>query len=99
MPTSPVFFLTRTGASVSELPRNRSYSFCCGAGGAQMWKEEEHGAEHVNENRFREAMATGQDTLAVGCPKLDDAAAYVNKLATDGGLTQIREIDFKPAAR
>ena len=33
-----------------------------------MWKEEEHGKERVNANRFREAMATGADVLAVACP-------------------------------
>jgi Fe-S oxidoreductase len=33
-----------------------------------MWKEEEHGAERVNANRFREAQASGASTLAVGCP-------------------------------
>ena len=33
-----------------------------------MWKEEEHGWERVNANRFREAEATGADVLAVGCP-------------------------------
>jgi len=51
-----------------EMPRQGRLSFCCGAGGAQMWKEEEHGNERVNLHRFKEAMATGADTLAVGCP-------------------------------
>ena len=65
---APREVLQRAGASLTELPRHRSNSFCCGAGGAQMWKEEEHGRERVNENRFREAAATGKDTLTVGCP-------------------------------
>jgi Fe-S oxidoreductase len=60
--------LKMAGASMTEMPRNRANSFCCGAGGAQMWKEEEHGSERVNSNRFKEAVATGKDTLAVGCP-------------------------------
>lgn len=51
-----------------EMPRRRQQSFCCGAGGAQFWKEEEHGDEAVNDNRFQEAQRTGADTLAVGCP-------------------------------
>lgn len=51
-----------------EMPRHGKMSFCCGAGGAQMWKEEEHGNERVNLHRFKEALATGVDTLAVGCP-------------------------------
>ena len=42
------------GASLVEMPRHGMQSFCCGAGGAQMWKEEEHGSERVNANRFAE---------------------------------------------
>jgi len=75
---APREVLHRAGASLTELPRQRNNSFCCGAGGAQMWKEEEHGTERVNENRFAEARATGKNTLAVGCPfclaMLTDAA-------------------------
>jgi Fe-S oxidoreductase len=50
------------------MERNRNGSFCCGAGGAQFWKEEEHGTARVNLTRYAEAKATGADTLAVGCP-------------------------------
>ena len=65
---APREVLHKAGASLTELPRHGSNSFCCGAGGAQMWKEEEHGTERVNEHRFAEAVATGKSTLAVGCP-------------------------------
>jgi Fe-S oxidoreductase len=56
-----------------EMPRNRENAFCCGAGGAQFWKEEEPGPEKITANRFREAEETlaqssGQKVLAVGCP-------------------------------
>jgi Fe-S oxidoreductase len=60
--------LQSAGANLIEMPRHARQSFCCGAGGAQMWKEEEHGDERVSANRFREAQATGASTLAVGCP-------------------------------
>jgi Fe-S oxidoreductase len=60
--------LARAGMTLLEMGRNRSDSFCCGAGGAQFWKEEEHGSETVSGNRYREAEATGAKTLAVGCP-------------------------------
>jgi Fe-S oxidoreductase len=64
------------------MPRNRAKSFCCGAGGAQMWKEEEQGAARVNMTRFAEAKSTLKDaranTVAVGCPfcltMMNDAA-------------------------
>lgn len=57
-----------THSNLIELTRSGKKSFCCGAGGAQMWKEEEEGTERVNANRFREAQNSGADTLAVGCP-------------------------------
>jgi Fe-S oxidoreductase len=64
----PRLALLQTNSELIEMPRSGAKSFCCGAGGAQMWKEEEHGNEHVNAQRFREAQATGATILAVGCP-------------------------------
>ncbi len=55
------------GASYVEMPRNSERSFCCGAGGARMWMEETIG-ERINDNRTNEAVATGADQIAVGCP-------------------------------
>lgn len=51
-----------------EMPRHGRKSFCCGAGGAQFWKEEEHGERAVNIERYEEATGTGADVVAVGCP-------------------------------
>ncbi len=65
---APRAVLQAAGGRPLEMPRNRARSFCCGAGGAQMWKEEEHGQERVNAARLREAQANGASTLAVGCP-------------------------------
>ena len=63
---------------LQEMPRAGADSFCCGAGGAQFWKEEEEGTERVSAERIKEAEATGANTLAVGCPfcmiMLTDAA-------------------------
>jgi Fe-S oxidoreductase len=55
-------------AQLVEMPYHGYQSFCCGAGGAQMWKEEEEGQERVSAHRFQEAQSTGAATLAVGCP-------------------------------
>ena len=55
------------GLTLTEMPRNRERSFCCGAGGARMWMEENLGSR-VNDNRTAEAVATGAETVAVGCP-------------------------------
>ncbi|MGN6574384.1 MAG: heterodisulfide reductase-related iron-sulfur binding cluster [Nocardioides sp.] len=54
-------------ADFTEMPRNSERSFCCGAGGAQMWMEEKIG-ERINLNRTTEAVGTGADQIAVGCP-------------------------------
>ncbi len=55
------------GAQVVEMERTMEKSFCCGAGGARMWMEETIG-ERVNVNRTNEAVGTGADQIAVGCP-------------------------------
>lgn len=65
---APRYALGAAGVAVTEMDRARNDSFCCGAGGAQFWKEEEHGAARVNLERYAEAAATGAPTLATGCP-------------------------------
>ncbi|HET8717825.1 MAG TPA: heterodisulfide reductase-related iron-sulfur binding cluster [Nocardioidaceae bacterium] len=54
-------------AELKEMPRNSERSFCCGAGGARMWMEEKLG-ERINLNRTSEAVETGADQIATGCP-------------------------------
>ena len=67
------------GVELKEMPRSGNKSFCCGAGGAQMWMEEKLGTR-VNNNRTAEALATGAGRIAVGCP-------FCNVMLADG-LTQ-----------
>ena len=55
------------GVELREMPRSGDKSFCCGAGGARMWMEENLGTR-VNNNRAEEAVATGAERIAVGCP-------------------------------
>jgi len=55
------------GVELREMPRSGERSFCCGAGGARMWMEEKLGTR-ININRTEEALATGADRIAVGCP-------------------------------
>ncbi len=54
-------------ADFREMERSGERSFCCGAGGARMWMEENIG-ERINVNRTTEAVGTGADQIAVGCP-------------------------------
>jgi len=82
--------LKNAGMVTVEMPRHGEKSFCCGAGGAQMWKEEEEGTAAVNHTRFKEAKATGAKTLAVGCPfcmtMLNDASN------ADGGEVAVKDV-------
>lgn len=55
------------GINVVEMERNLDKSFCCGAGGARMWMEEDIG-ERINNARTKQAIAVKADTIAVGCP-------------------------------
>jgi Fe-S oxidoreductase len=82
--------LKQAGLVTVEMPRHAEKAFCCGAGGAQMWKEEQPGSASVNKTRYAEAKATGADTLAVGCPfcmvMLNDAAK------ADNGTMQVKDV-------
>ena len=55
------------GVELREMPRSGEKSFCCGAGGARMWMEEKLGTR-INMNRTEEALATGAERIAIGCP-------------------------------
>ncbi len=97
---------------VVELPRNRENAFCCGAGGAQFWKEEEPGEERISDHRYREAQQTlaggAEDkVLAVGCPfcksMLDstpakDAAPLIVKDIAELLLESVQELAPKQMA-
>ncbi len=82
--------LAAAGPNLVEMARSRNRSFCCGAGGAQVWKEEEEGRETVSDNRYREARETGADTLAVGCPFCARMMNDANKRA--GEPMRVRDI-------
>ena len=76
-----------------EVGRHGKESFCCGAGGAQMWMEEhvDEGHDRVNVIRSKELAETGADTVAVGCP-------FCSTMVTDG-LTAIgSEMEVKDIA-
>ncbi|MEK6751945.1 MAG: (Fe-S)-binding protein, partial [Chloroflexota bacterium] len=87
---TPRTTLHATGSLTIEMPRNSAKSFCCGAGGAQMWKEEEAGSARVNESRFAEAKSTGANTVAVGCPFCLTMMTDASK--ADGDSMQVKDV-------
>jgi heterodisulfide reductase subunit D len=71
-----------------EMKRCRTKGLCCGAGGAQMFKEPEPGKKDINIERTEEALATGATTIAVGCP-------FCLTMMSDGVKNKEREHDVK----
>ncbi len=65
---APRRVLAELEGELIEMQRNRSKGFCCGAGGAQMFKEEEKGERRINQERTDEALETGAEIIAVNCP-------------------------------
>ncbi len=74
-----------------EMEHSRNLSFCCGAGGAQMWKEEEPGTQAVNMKRYEEATETGASCIAVGCPFCLTMLTDASKEAGEDGL-EVKDI-------
>jgi Fe-S oxidoreductase len=81
------------GGTDVEPKRSGRQSFCCGAGGAQMWMEEMVDEDHdrVNVIRAKELAATGADTVAVGCP-------FCSTMVTDGLAAIEADIEVKDVA-
>jgi heterodisulfide reductase subunit D len=74
---APRKVLEALDAELVEMKRCRSNGLCCGAGGAQMFKEEEKGEKRVNVERSQEAIETGASVIAAACP-------FCNTMMTDG---------------
>jgi Fe-S oxidoreductase len=71
---------------IVELGRNRRHGFCCGAGGARMFVDEE--PPRINTNRADEVIAAGIDTVAVACP-------FCNIMLTDGMKERDKDEDIR----
>ncbi|MGB3005339.1 MAG: (Fe-S)-binding protein [Chitinophagaceae bacterium] len=74
---APRKVLEALDAELVEMKRCRSNGLCCGAGGAQMFKEEENGTNRINIERSNEALSTGAEVIAAACP-------FCNTMMTDG---------------
>ncbi|HEX2616782.1 MAG TPA: (Fe-S)-binding protein [Flavobacteriales bacterium] len=74
---APREVLLKLDAALVEMKRSRAKGLCCGAGGAQMFKEAEPGTREVNVERSEEALGTAPNVIAAGCP-------FCNTMLTDG---------------
>jgi Fe-S oxidoreductase len=87
----PRELLESAGVEVNEMPRNKERSFCCGAGGGRMWMEEKIG-ERINLNRVDEAIATGAEEVAVGCP-------FCRVMVSDGMVAKNSSVEVLDVAQ
>ena len=81
---APRKVLEALDAELVEMKRCRSNGLCCGAGGAQMFKEEEKGDTRINVERTKEALETGASVIAAACP-------FCNTMLTDGVKSNEKE--------
>ena len=85
---SPRDLIRRLGVNMVEMKRNKNRALCCGAGGAQMFKEPEKGDMDVNVLRTKDALATKANVIATGCP-------YCNTMMTDGVKFHEKEAEIE----
>src|SRR6478609_8144431 len=85
---APREVLQALDADLVEMKRCRTTGLCCGAGGAQMFKEPEKGKMDINVSRSEEALATGAATIAVACP-------FCMTMMTDGVKNKEKENEVK----
>jgi Fe-S oxidoreductase len=85
---APRRVLEALDASLTEMKRCRSNGLCCGAGGAQMFKEEEKGDARINWERTDEALETGASVIASACP-------FCNTMLTDGVKGKEKEAEVE----
>lgn len=65
---APRGLLDKLDADLIEMDQSRTTGLCCGAGGAQMFKEDEPGDKRINMERVDQALATGAKVVAANCP-------------------------------
>ncbi len=85
---APRSVLEALDVDLVEMKRCRTTGLCCGAGGAQMFKEPEKGAKDINVERTEEALSTGATTIAVACP-------FCMTMMNDGVKNKNRESDVQ----
>jgi Fe-S oxidoreductase len=85
---APRQILRELGCTLIEMPRNRSNSFCCGAGGGRIWIPDQPGQERPSENRIREAVTLEDvELFVVCCPK--DVTMFEDAIKTSGNAERL----------
>ena len=85
---APREILKKLDSNLQEMQRSKETGFCCGAGGAQMFKEAEKGNKEINIERTEEAASLNPNYIATGCP-------FCNTMITDGVKLLNKEQDIQ----
>jgi heterodisulfide reductase subunit D len=85
---APRKVLEALDAELVEMKRCKTNGLCCGAGGAQMFKEDEPGNKRINIERTEDALETGASVIAAACP-------FCNTMMTDGVKNKEKENDVQ----
>jgi len=85
---APRELIQKLDGELVEMKRCRSKGLCCGAGGAQMFKEPEKGNKDINIERTEEALETSPNIIATGCP-------FCNTMLTDGIKNKDKEAEVE----
>ena len=86
--TAPRSLINSVKADLKEMKSCKEKALCCGAGGAQMFKESEKGNEEINIKRTKQAINTNAKIIAAGCP-------FCNTMLTDGIKSESENMDVK----
>ena len=85
---APRDLIVKLEAELVEMKRSRANGLCCGAGGAQMFKDAEPGNKEINVERTEDALETKPEIIAAGCP-------FCNTMMTDGIKIKEKEGEVK----
>ncbi len=85
---APRDLIEKLDVELVEMKRSKANGLCCGAGGAQMFKDAEKGNKEINIERTEDALETTPDIIATGCP-------FCNTMMTDGIKHKEKESDVK----
>lgn len=85
---APRELIKKLDAELVEMKRCKSKGLCCGAGGAQMFKEPEKGNKDINIERTEDALEVSPDFIATGCP-------FCNTMMTDGIKNKEKESEIE----
>ena len=85
---APRDLIAKLDAELVEMKRSKANGLCCGAGGAQMFKDAENGNKEINIERTEEALELQPEIIAAGCP-------FCNTMMSDGVKNKEKEATVK----